>query len=189
MTMTNMTKTAVKLSETQLVLLSAASQRRTLQVVKHDMVSVQACDRPVKALLKKGLIEEAQLKPGRGSKGFEGEAPHYMITDAGLAAIGVADNPEQAAPEPEVAEPHAVKSSAKRRTKRDLIIALLSRSDGASLDDLVAATGWLPHTTRAALTGLRHRGFTLDRIKGENSRANYRITAGALDPSRVAEAA
>lgn len=29
---------------------------------------------------------------------------------------------------------------------------------GASLDELAGATGWLPHTTRAALTGLRKKG-------------------------------
>jgi len=39
------------------------------------------------------------------------------------------------------------------------VIEMLSRSGGASLADLIAATGWLPHTTRAALTGLRKRGF------------------------------
>jgi len=38
---------------------------------------------------------------------------------------------------------------------------LLQRDCGATLDELVASTGWLPHTTRAALTGLRKRGFTI----------------------------
>jgi hypothetical protein len=50
-------------------------------------------------------------------------------------------------------------------SKLAAVAALLSRSGGASLADLIAATGWLAHTTRAALTGLRKRGYvvTLDR--------------------------
>ena len=40
---------------------------------------------------------------------------------------------------------------------------------GASLNDMVEVTGWLPHTTRAALTGLRHKGYAIER--GKNARA------------------
>jgi site-specific DNA recombinase len=36
---------------------------------------------------------------------------------------------------------------------------LLQRDCGATLEELIAATDWLPHTTRAALTGLRKRGY------------------------------
>lgn len=39
------------------------------------------------------------------------------------------------------------------------VIALLERPEGASFAELMAATGWVPHTTRAALTGLRKRGL------------------------------
>jgi hypothetical protein len=31
---------------------------------------------------------------------------------------------------------------------------MLKRSGGATLDEIVKATGWQPHSTRAALTGL-----------------------------------
>ncbi|MCZ8104921.1 MAG: DUF3489 domain-containing protein, partial [Burkholderiales bacterium] len=55
------------------------------------------------------------------------------------------------------------------------IIAMLSRREGATLDDLIAATGWLPHTTRAALTGLRQKGLCLERSKSEGEPAVYRI--------------
>jgi len=53
-------------------------------------------------------------------------------------------------------------------TKRDMILALLVRPDGASLDEMVEATGWLPHTTRAMLTGLKKKGhpFTSDKVDG-----------------------
>ena len=56
--------------------------------------------------------------------------------------------------------------------------ARLSRDRGATIDELTAATGWLPHTTRAALTRLRKRGFGLERFKGETGGASiYRLVA------------
>jgi Protein of unknown function (DUF3489) len=62
-------------------------------------------------------------------------------------------------------------------TKQAHVIALLERDTGATLDELVAATGWLPHTTRAALTGLRHKGFGLGKSKRENGTTAYRISS------------
>ena len=44
-------------------------------------------------------------------------------------------------------------------SKLALVIEHLQRADGATIIDLTQATGWLPHTTRAALTGLRKRGY------------------------------
>ena len=40
---------------------------------------------------------------------------------------------------------------------------MLAKDKGATLDALIEATGWLPHTTRAAITGLRKRGFAIER--------------------------
>ena len=66
----------------------------------------------------------------------------------------------------------------KRETKIDKVIALLKRKQGATLDEMVKATGWLPHTTRAAITGLKKKGHTIERDKrGELS--CYRITKSA----------
>ena len=45
------------------------------------------------------------------------------------------------------------------------VLALMARKEGATLDELVAATGWLPHSTRAALTGLRKKGHAIARGK------------------------
>lgn len=59
-------------------------------------------------------------------------------------------------------------------TKRARMIALLEVKEGASLDDMVAATGWLPHTTRAALTGLRKSGKIIESEKADGVR-RYRI--------------
>jgi hypothetical protein len=47
------------------------------------------------------------------------------------------------------------------------VIELLGRTEGASLEEMVAATGWLPHTTRAALTGLRKKRYEIARTSVE----------------------
>ena len=67
-------------------------------------------------------------------------------------------------------------NSAPRATKRDQIAFLLLRDEGATLDQMVAATGWLPHTTRAALTGLRKKGYAIDSDKVDGVRT-YRAVA------------
>lgn len=50
-------------------------------------------------------------------------------------------------------------------SKTGRVIALLQRPEGATLEDLITETGWLPHTTRAALTGLRKKGHAIVRSK------------------------
>lgn len=54
------------------------------------------------------------------------------------------------------------------------VIALLQRPEGATLAELIEATGWLPHTARAALTGLRKKGHAIVRDKREDVTC-YRI--------------
>jgi len=49
--------------------------------------------------------------------------------------------------------------------KIDGIIALLRREEGATLVEMTEATGWLPHTARAALTGLRKKGHGVVKAK------------------------
>ena len=61
-----------------------------------------------------------------------------------------------------------------RVNKSDLVIGLLQRLVGATLDEMVAATGWLPHTTRAALTGLKKKGHQITSEKADGVR-RYRI--------------
>jgi len=68
-------------------------------------------------------------------------------------------------------------------TKQAHVIALLERDTGATLDDLVAATGWLPHTSRAALTALRHKGFALDKSRRQDGTTVYRISSAPSAPS------
>ena len=55
---------------------------------------------------------------------------------------------------------------------------MLSKQQGVTVDALAKATGWRPHTTRAALTGLRKRGFAVERIRNEAKGSLYRIANG-----------
>ncbi len=61
---------------------------------------------------------------------------------------------------------------APRTSKQTAIVALMQRPSGASITDLIDATGWLPHTTRAALSGLRKKGID---HRPERSRAGRRV--------------
>jgi hypothetical protein len=71
-------------------------------------------------------------------------------------------------------------STTDKTSKQTLVVQMLSAKHGTTVDALVAATGWLPHTTRAVLTGLRKRGFRIERDKPEGARAStYRIAAAA----------
>lgn len=51
----------------------------------------------------------------------------------------------------------------REHSKASRLLALLKTGTGASLDDMTEATGWLPHTVRAAMTGLRKRGYQIER--------------------------
>ena len=65
-----------------------------------------------------------------------------------------------------------------RTTKASLVLSLLRREQGATLDEIVSATGWLPHTTRAALTGFRKKGHPIDKAKRDDQTC-YRIVTAA----------
>ena len=58
------------------------------------------------------------------------------------------------------------------------ILDMLAADAGVTIGELTEATGWLEHTTRAALTGLRHRGYELSLTRNERGGASvYRIVA------------
>lgn len=61
-------------------------------------------------------------------------------------------------------------------TKLDHVKTLLERKRGATVKEMMEATGWLPHTTRAVLTGLRKRGFDIERETVKGKPTIYRIT-------------
>lgn len=66
----------------------------------------------------------------------------------------------------------------KRPTKQDLVLDLMRADGGASLPAIVEATGWLPHTARAALSGLRKKGNAIEKAKVDGE-TRYSVTAVA----------
>ena len=64
----------------------------------------------------------------------------------------------------------------KRFTKQDLVLDLLRADSGVTLAMIVEATGWLSHTARAALTGLRKKGHAIEKAKVDGA-TRYWIAA------------
>lgn len=60
--------------------------------------------------------------------------------------------------------------------KRDQLAAMLLRDEGATVGQMVVELGWLPHTVRAAMTGLKKIGFSIDSDKIDSLRT-YRAVA------------
>ena len=72
---------------------------------------------------------------------------------------------EPAVSDPASPAPKTVDLDSRPESKIAMVARLLEREGGASLDEIVAATGWLPHTTRAALTGLKKKGRVIGKAK------------------------
>ena len=72
----------------------------------------------------------------------------------------------------------AITTTGNRQTKQAAILGLLRRHRGASIADLTKATNWQPHSVRAALTGLRKKGHTIDRTKSDAGLTRYSIDEG-----------
>ena len=114
----------------------------------------------------------------------DGHGTTLVVTDAGLLAIGIepvvvktiAINKHDAeAPAPKVPTPHA-------GTKQAMLIALLQAPDGATMGEIVVATGWLAHTARGAMSGAlgKKLGLVVTSAKEEDRGRVYRI--GRNDP-------
>jgi Protein of unknown function (DUF3489) len=69
-------------------------------------------------------------------------------------------------------------------TKRALLIGMLERPEGASVAEIGQRLGWLPHTVRAAITGLRHAGREVTRSKDATGQSVYRLARAETAPDR-----
>ncbi|MBR0660638.1 DUF3489 domain-containing protein [Neoroseomonas oryzicola] len=56
------------------------------------------------------------------------------------------------------------------------VLRAISAEAGATLAEITTLTGWLPHTARAAVTGLRKRGYDVALIQ-QNGRKAYRLSS------------
>ena len=160
-----------RLTDTQLVLLSTAANRVGGSLFPPAASVTARADhirRSVDSLMRKQLTQEIEIEDVTRTWRQDGDTCFgVIITDAGRVAVATAPPAEVPAPVAKL-EPHggAVPASPAeappRPSKIAMVLDLLRREEGATLPELVDATGWLPHTMRAALTGLRKKGHALD---------------------------
>jgi hypothetical protein len=159
--------TSITLNKTETSLLTDAAGRENGLLIRPETMKEVTFGRLIGKLLKQDLIAAHEQ---------DGSTLH-LLTPAGYRAIGVkpprAGRAQVAGPDHEAAPGRA--EGARSGSKRDLVLGLLGREEGASLDELIAATGWLPHTTRAALSRLRSSGQALVKFARQDGRTAYRI--------------
>ena len=197
---------SIKLTDTQLLMLSAAARRNDRCLVAAPNVKAAAAQKIAGKLIASGLVKEIKAKPGAPVWRRDDEAGQsyaLKLTAVGAKAIAIDERAEPAyvgdegnsredveqtasssqqpsAPDPSSAGAKATAparpSAPRGGTKLAEVVELLQRDRGATIDQLIDATGWLPHTTRAALTGLRKRGFALAIDRTDKERGSiYRI--------------
>lgn len=163
----------MKLNGTDIACLGAAAQRQDQLIPRPDALSAKARRAAMTRLLQSGAAEEVAVEDD--ALGWRREAQAQIglrITAAGLATLDQQEAPREAS-ERERSQRGASRPT-KRGTKRENVIALLAREEWARIGELIAATGWLPHTTRAAITGLRRSGYSVETTRDANGTL-YRI--------------
>ena len=187
-----------QLSDTQAMILSAAAQRpEHIALPLPDSLRDGAAAKVVGAMISKGLLQEVDAdlrkrEPMWRETG-DGHGTTLVATDAGLAAIGI--EPEDANPapagatdapteEPAPDPPNEPKAAPKARTPREgtkqaTLIAMLRAPDGATIEEIMAATGWQSHTVRGAMAGALKKklGLEVTSEKVEGRGRIYRLPA------------
>ncbi len=139
----------------------------------------------LKAMLAAGLIEEHPTSSARNAWRSDEQGKHLLlrVTETGRQAVDTAPGVEadQAAANPPKLVPASADDKAAEPPrgpggKLGQVLAAVQTGEGASLGDLVALTGWLPHTVRASLTRLRQGGVPIELTHSEGQK---RYVAGA----------
>ena len=176
----------MKLTDTQLVALSAAFNREDRSILPlPDHIKGGAIVKVCTALLAKGLAAEVTANKGDPiwREAGKGPAAKLIATDAAREALGIpADEPANIVIavdlDPKAAPPAASKTR-RTNTKQEQLIAMLQAAAGASIDEIVAAFGWQAHTVRGAIAGALKKklGLKISSEKIEGRGRVYRIIA------------
>jgi hypothetical protein len=183
---TNRDLVSTKLTDAQRIVLSSAAQRDDGAAAVPDRMTEKAALKLEATLIRKGLVREVRAKAGTPvwRRNEVGRACALIITKLGRTAIegedahklGEADVDAPTSYNTDAAESAQPERSPPRHgSKLADVISLLGRQEGAGIAELTSTTGWLPHTTRAALTGLRKRGYAIERTRPDAKGSLYRI--------------
>ncbi len=128
----------------------------------------------------KVVAAEANMRPDVEDVAIQGAPDSAPNAEEGLNTIDALVEPNAAAfeIEPATSDPAPDPSAAnapREGTKISIVLRLLQRNEGATLDEVISATGWLPHTSRAALTGLRKRGYGIERRSRPEGGSAYAV--------------
>jgi hypothetical protein len=167
-----------KLSDSQRGILKAASKqpKTDIREFMSHIKSPPIRDRVVTSMLNNGLVVEDP----------DAEGVVYIISEAGIAAIGgkpKAEAPAKAKSKAEAKAP-AKKSEPKKKreggSKKQTMIDMLSRKEGATIKQLMETIGWQKHSVHGAMANLKkeiHKkhGQTITAAKGDGEDRIYKI--------------
>ena len=160
--------TMLKLTATQTIVLTAAAQRTdNIALPLPKGLHGAAAKMAVTKMIERGWLQEVDANLRRGEPLWretgDGHGTTLVVTDTGLLAIGIEpvvasavtslrETQPDADPQPTAADtPKPV--TIRTGTKQAQIIALLQRPEGAAITEIVAETGWMPHSVRGMISG------------------------------------
>ena len=167
----------IQLSDAQSIILSTACARVTgLIFPVTASLKGGAVGNVCKSLLKRGLIEEiTAADPDTVWRHGEAGPLTLRATPLAYSALGLG-TAEGAAP---AVQPDQTLPIQRKGTKQAQLIAMLSGPDGATIEEIVTATGWLSHTVRGSMSGaLKEKlGLTITSEKVDGRGRCYRIAS------------
>ena len=166
----------IELSDTQAVILSTACAREDALVFPTPPhLKGGPVGNCLKSLLKRGLVEEIRASDLNTVWRHDEKRGPITLRATKLAhqVLGIADEPEDAAP----AGPAPVQRP--KGSKQEILIEMLRTEGGATISEIVAATGWQPHSVRGAISGVLKKRLGLKVVSGKEGERGrvYRIAS------------